>query len=104
MMLFLLAEKVRELPFDQDMVFAFNYFYPFEMQIGTDVAVHYIGPEKALPGEGGVSLHKFVCDGKHIKTMYLLVDDNHELIKITNGESIDITLTSKQEVIDNWDF
>ncbi len=104
MMLFLLAEKVRELPFDRDEVFTFNYFYPFEMEIGRNLAVRYIGPEEVMPGEGHVRLHKFVCDGQGLDTIYLLLDDSHELIKITNGDSIEIILTTKQEVVDNWDF
>jgi hypothetical protein len=104
MMLFLLAEKVRELPFNQDEVFTFNHFFPFEMELGRNATVRYVGPEDVMLDERHVLLHKFVCDGQGLKTIYLLVDDNHELIKITDGKNIGIILTTKQEVIDSWDF
>lgn len=104
MMTLLLCEKVRELPFDSEKVFTFNHFFPFEMEIGRNLTVRYIGPEKVMMGEEHANLHKFVSEGQGLDTIYFLVDENHELIKITNGESIEIILTTRQEVIDNWDF
>jgi len=107
MMLFFACEKVRELPFDRDVVFTCNSFYPFEFEVANNLTLTYTGPNEFILDDRQFRAHTYSCEGKGMHSFYLLTNDSHQLIGILGEERddrLEITLISRQEVIDNWDF
>lgn len=90
---------VPNLKFDREGTFKFNSLDETKLHVKKNQTINYLSKEKVSIDGVEQELHKFVHQGKGMKTAYYWVNDNKELVKILLDEKFVFTLSSKEAAL-----
>ena len=90
---------VPNLILDREGTFEFNSLDETKLHVKKKQTINYLSKEKVSVDGVEQELHKFVHQGKGMKTAYYWVNDNKELVKIMLDDKFVFTLSNKDAAL-----
>ena len=90
---------VPNLKFDRKGTFKFNSLDEMKLYVKKNHTINYLGKSKEDIDGTEQELHKFVHQGKGMKTAYYWVNDSKELVKILLDGKYTFTLSKKEAIL-----